>query len=164
MSIYQFRNPRLSDGLAVYQLIQASPPLDLNSAYAYHLICHDFAQSSLIAEREGTLVGFISGYRRPQAPQTLFIWQVAVAPSQRGQGLASQMLDQLIDQPQHQDLRALETTIGPSNNASNQLFTSLAMRRGAQVSKSQFLGLEDFGTDSHEEEILYHISPIHQLP
>lgn len=160
MKTYHFRKPQLNDGLAVHDLIAASPPLDCNTSYAYYLICHDFNQTSVIAEDQGEVVGFISGYRRPNAPEVLFIWQVVVDSKQRGQGLAGRMLDWLIDQ--NPDAQALETTIGPSNAASNRLFTSLAERRSAQVEKSTFLGEEQFGASGHEEEVLYHISPLHQ--
>lgn len=162
MKTYHFRSPQLNDGLAVHELIAASPPLDCNTSYAYYLICHDFSETSVVAEEDGKIVGFVSGYRKPKSPEVLFIWQVVVDAGQRGQGLASKMLDWLLAQPQTQDARALQTTIGPSNAASNRLFASLAERRGAGIEKSVFLGEEQFGASGHEEEVLYHISPLHQ--
>ena len=75
------------DGAALHDLIAACPPLDLNSRYAYLLLCHHHAQTSVVAELDGVLVGAITAYIPPIQPDTLFVWQVAVAPASRGNSL-----------------------------------------------------------------------------
>src|SRR5690606_38843738 len=74
----RLRMPRAEDGPRVSQLIASSPPLDVNSAYCNLLQCTDFSETCVLAERDGALLGWISAYRPPNAPELLFVWQVAV--------------------------------------------------------------------------------------
>jgi len=91
--------PTLNDGYAVHRLIKSCPPLDVNSAYCNFLQSGHFARTSILAKAGDQCVGFISGYVKPEDANTLFIWQVAVNDSARGKGLASQMLDSLLQRP-----------------------------------------------------------------
>ena len=148
------------DGPALHALVAACPPLDLNSHYAYMLLCEHHAQTSVVAYADDILVGAITGYVLPEQPDTLFVWQVAVAESARGQGLARQMLAHLLEHcitPRR--LRWLETTISPSNAASHQLFTNFALRHDAGCSIATLFSAEAFGESGHEEERLYKIGP-----
>jgi L-2,4-diaminobutyric acid acetyltransferase len=144
----------------LHDLVVASPPLDLNSRYAYLLLCEHHAQTSVIAECEGVVVGAITAYVPPAQPDTLFIWQVAVAPQARGRKLATDMLQHLL---QHciapRQLRWLEATISPGNYASRRLFTQFARRHGAGYITSRLFSPDDFGESGHEEERLYKIGP-----
>src|SRR5690606_15860277 len=69
----RLRRPRAADGAALFDLIAACPPLDLNSRYCNLLHCTHFADTSVAAERDGVLVGFISGYLPPRRSDTLFV-------------------------------------------------------------------------------------------
>src|SRR5690554_4318868 len=111
---FSLRIPQATDGHALNQLVERCPPLDTNSVYCNLLQCTDFSATSIAADNpEGELVGFISGYRPPSRPDTLFIWQVAVDDRMRGQGLASSMLLELIRRTADAGVRWLETTISP---------------------------------------------------
>ena len=67
----------------------ATETLDVNSTYAYLLMATDFAETSIVVVGvDGAVCGFITGYRPPRRPDTLFVWQVAVAPDAQGRGLA----------------------------------------------------------------------------
>src|SRR5690606_23753072 len=92
------RRPIPEDGAAVHALIASSPPLDVNSTYAYLLLCHHFRETCVVAELNGRLVGFISGYIPPTQPDTFFVWQVAVHSQVRGSGLGTSMLRYLLQQ------------------------------------------------------------------
>lgn len=82
--------PTLDDGQRLWALARISG-LDLNSPYAYVLWCRDFAATSLVArDRTGTIRGFVTGYVRPEAPDTYFLWQIAVDPAYRGRRLAAE--------------------------------------------------------------------------
>lgn len=154
------RRPRRNDGAALHDLVAACPPLDLNSRYAYLLLCEHHAATSVIAEVDGKLVGAITAYIPPSQPDTLFVWQVAVASQQRGQGLGTRMLSHLLrDCIKQRNLRWMETTISPSNEASHKLFTSFALHQGAGCSIATLFAAEDFGASGHEEERLYKIGP-----
>jgi L-2,4-diaminobutyric acid acetyltransferase len=154
------RQPQRHDGAALHDLVAACPPLDLNSCYAYLLQCEHHAATSVVAEADGKVVGAITAYIPPNQPDTLFVWQVAVAPQQRGQGLGALMLRHLLENCIVQrGLHWMETTISPSNTASHKLFTSFALRLGAGCSIATLFAADDFGASGHEEERLYKIGP-----
>jgi len=154
-----FREPAKTDGAAIFQLIRACPPLDLNSPYAYLLLCAHHAGTCVVAESRDGIAGFISAYRLPEAPDTVFVWQVAVAPAARGQGLALQMLTQLLSRPALAGCCWLETTVTPSNRNSRRVFDRLATQLGASVTEDEFFTPEDFQDQHHEPEMLIRIGP-----
>ncbi|GHF02590.1 L-2,4-diaminobutyric acid acetyltransferase [Amycolatopsis deserti] len=155
-------NPTKADGAALWRIARDSQKLDLNSPYAYLLWCRDFADTSVVARVDGDAVGFVIAYRRPTAPDTALVWQVAVDASQRGQGLAGALLDNLFTRLVADGVRHLETTITPDNKASIRLFTSFAQRWGAQLECTELFGSDDFPDDGtrHEREDLYRIGPL----
>ena len=155
------REPLAKDGLALHELIRASPPLDLNSSYCYYLLVHHFAKTCVLAEAGGVIIGCITAYLRPDQPGTLFVWQVAVAAEQRGQGLASRMLDALFARPACRSVTYVETTVSASNHASRRTFEKFAARHHASLEDHPFLDASHFGTDTqHEAEGLLRIGPI----
>lgn len=162
-STFLFREPGTADGASLHQLIQACPPLDLNSPYAYLLLCAHHARSCVVAESGNGLAGFVSAYRLPEAPDTVFVWQVAVAPAARGQDLARRMLEHLLQRPALADCRWLETTVTPSNKPSRRVFAGLAERHGLRREEREFFSSEHFGHQGHEPEMLIRMGPLHQL-
>lgn len=165
-SNFSFRKPVSTDGAGVFSLIERCKPLDVNSMYCNLLQCSHFADTSILAERNGEIAGFISGYRLPDQPDTLFVWQVAVAASARGQGLASQMLLQLLKR-HAKSVHHLHTTITPDNAASWNTFRRLAASLDAPLNDSDMFTREEHFNGEHETEKLVHIGPFdlatHQL-
>ncbi|NEO10453.1 MULTISPECIES: diaminobutyrate acetyltransferase [unclassified Moorena] len=159
-SIITYRHPRLEDGLEVYHLIKKCPPLDVNSQYYYYLICSDFKNTCVVAEYEQKIIGFISGYLKPENSKCLFIWQVAVAEKARGRKVATNMLKWLTKQPNFSDIQSLETTISPANKLSQNLFMGFAEENKANCQTNSFLDVYHFDTESHAPEILYKIFPL----
>jgi L-2,4-diaminobutyric acid acetyltransferase len=155
-----YRKPTLADAAAIHALIDQCKPLDLNSRYAYMLLCTHFAGTCAVAERDGALVGFVSGYRKPGDDSVLFIWQVAVSPQGRGQGVAAGLLEEILQRPPRAAVRYLEATISPSNRASWALFESFARKHGARCATETHFREEDFGGQEHEEEQLLRIGPL----
>ncbi|WP_020669882.1 diaminobutyrate acetyltransferase [Amycolatopsis nigrescens] len=155
-------SPAKADGAELWRIARDSKKLDLNSPYAYLLWCHDFADTSVVAKVDGQAVGFVIGYRRPSAPDTAVVWQVAVDSSQRGKGLAGALLDALFTRLVRRDVRYLETTITPDNKASIGLFSSFAERWGAALERFDLFAPGDFPDDGeqHEPEDLYRIGPL----
>jgi len=144
----------------VWRLVRDSRGLDLNSPYAYLLLCSDFAATSLLAEGEEGVVGFVGAYRPPPRPHAIFVWQIVTADPARGSGLASQMLDALLARPACRGVRFLEATVTPSNTASWALFRGLARRRGAPLTQEPAFGTELFPNPDHEEEVRVRIGPL----
>lgn len=159
-SSVRLRTPVLHDGAALYGLVASCPPLDLNSRYAYLLLCKHHAQTCVIAELQGALIGAVTAYVRDEEPGTLFIWQVAVSPTMRGQRLATRMLEHLLSRcVEPRRLRWMEATIAPSNLASNRLFMQFCKQHRPPYTTSPFFSSDDFGGNGHEEECLYRIGP-----
>lgn len=154
------RRPCAEDGIVVHELISRCPPLDQNSIYCNLIQCTHFAETCVLAEKAGALVGFVSAYRKPEQLQVLFVWQIAVDPSCRGQGLAGRMLDELLARPDLQNIRYLETTVTPANKASAALFRKLAQKCAAPLTHSKLFTRSQHFAGRHDDETLFRIGPI----
>ncbi|MGS0756553.1 hypothetical protein ACVBEH_19100 [Roseateles sp. GG27B] len=64
----KFRELQRRDGAALHRLIAACPPLDLNSIYAYLLLCLHHSQTSVVAEIDGQIVGTVTATYRRNSP------------------------------------------------------------------------------------------------
>jgi L-2,4-diaminobutyric acid acetyltransferase len=117
----------------------------------------------VVAEHDGDVVGFVSAYRPPSDPRTLFVWQVVIDGSMRGQGLAGSLLDAVLERDACAGVRFIETTIGPDNTASLKLFSALAQRLGVPIRKADVFVGELLGDGEHEDEVLYQIGPIESV-
>ncbi|NEC88191.1 diaminobutyrate acetyltransferase [Streptomyces sp. SID12501] len=173
----QIDRPAIADGAALWRIARDSKVLDLNSSYSYLLWCRDFAATSAVArDPDGCPVGFVTGYVRPDRPDTLLIWQVAVDADHQGRGLAAALLDGLTRRVgAEQGLTTVETTIAPGNTASERLFTSFAERHGATVEREVLFDTGQFPNNpnspnnphdshgSHDPEVLYRIGPLSEL-
>lgn len=145
-------------------MVAETEVLDLNSTYAYLLLATDFADTSIVAEIDGALQGLITGYRPPQRPDVLFVWQVAVAPAAQGNGLAAEMLDHLVRRVRaDQRGRALtvEATVAPDNAPSRAFFGAFARRHGVPLTEHAHFTAEQLDPDlSHADEPLLRIGPL----
>ncbi|MDT9599096.1 diaminobutyrate acetyltransferase [Sphingosinicella rhizophila] len=155
-----FRAPVPEDGPAVSRLIADSPPLDTNSAYCNLLQCTHFPETCVVAECEGRIVGWISGYRPPAMPDQIFVWQVAVDASARGLGLGGRMLDILLARPATSGAKVLTTTITEDNDASWSLFAGLARRLGATLTKAPLFERQAHFAGAHATEWQAMIGPL----
>ncbi|OZI73985.1 diaminobutyrate acetyltransferase [Bordetella genomosp. 12] len=154
------RAPRLIDGSAIHRLVADCPPLDLNSLYAYLLLCEHHSATCVLAESAGgSIDGFISAYQPPTRPDVLFVWQVAVHERARGQKLARAMLNALLRRDALSQVRHLETTVGPDNHASRRTFAGLAAELGAHISEQPYFDRQTFGGADHDDEMLLKIGP-----
>ncbi|MFC2967897.1 diaminobutyrate acetyltransferase [Acidimangrovimonas pyrenivorans] len=127
------RKPAAEDGAAIWKLVQACKPLDENSVYCNLIQCDHFRDTCVLAEEDGKVVGWISAYILPYDPQTVFVWQVAVAEEARGTGLGGKMLKHLLGRKELKDVTRLQTTITESNKASWALFKRFAQREGGEL-------------------------------
>lgn len=157
---FQLRGPVASDGPAVTRLIASCPPLDPNSAYCNLLQCTHFAGTCIIAERGGEIGGWVSGYRPPSEPESLFIWQVAVAPEARGRRLAGHMIEALLKRPSAAGVTHLITTVTNDNHASWALFEGLARRWNTALTKSALFQRDTHFAGAHATEWLARIGPL----
>lgn len=151
--------PTADLGAAVHKLISECPPLDTNSMYCNLLQSSHFAETAVAAVLDNEVVGFISGYRIPQRPETLFVWQVAVGEKARGQGLAGRMLKAILARVPNRDIKRIETTITPDNKASWALFESLARKLDTEISSSIMFDRHQHFADQHDTEMLVKVGP-----
>ncbi len=148
----RLRKPLASDGAAVHALVAACPPLDPNSLYCNLLQCTHFAETSALAEIGGQAAGFVSGYRPPTQPDSLFIWQVAVSAAARGQGLGKRLMLDILGRAGNRDLRYLRTTITGDNAASWAMFQSLARQLGASTERHVLFDADRHFAGQHDSE------------
>ena len=155
-----FRAPEVEDGSEVWRLIQDINALDDNSMYCNLLQCSHFSETCGLAEMDGEIVGWESGYRPPSDPDTLFVWQVAVHPKARGQGVAKRLILWVLGQQQNRDVRFLHSTITASNKASWALFTSIAAAYDADMDRDAHFEEELHFDGEAKTEHLVQIGPI----
>ncbi|MGH3661383.1 MAG: diaminobutyrate acetyltransferase [Micromonosporaceae bacterium] len=165
-----FESPNPSDGADLWRLARDSKTLDLNSPYTYLLCASHFADTSVVARVDGRTAGFVFGYLRPDSPDTVFVWQVAVDDAYRGRRLGVGMLQALADRLQPLGCRYLECSVTPDNTASTALFGAFARSRKAPMVNDRVLFTAAMfppaesnptapDTNSHQEEVLFRIGP-----
>ena len=156
----EIRRPIATDGHHINQLIKSIPELDDNSTYCNLLQCSHFSDTSAIAVTDEEVLGFISGYAKPEQPDTLFVWQVAVGDTARGQGLASKLLKDILKRARTAPFRYIETTITEDNAASWGLFKSIARTFDAPLERSLMFDRIQHFCDEHDSELLARIGPL----
>jgi len=157
-SKFKIRNLLLKDIKEVYRLLTANRPyVGLNSRYTYFLLAKDFANTCVVAEHQGKIIGFSSGYLSPAKEDTFFSWEAVVHKDYRGNSLQKQML---LRQIWLTSAKYFEGTVNPSNKASKRTFLGLAHLLGTKCEESIIFSEDDFENDGHEAEILYRVGPI----
>lgn len=154
------RPPTVNDAADIHALVSAAAELDLNSQYCYLLLCTHFHDTCVVAARGGAIIGFAGAYLPPPKPDTLFIWQIVTRDSARKMGVARAMMDSLLKRPGVPGTVFIETTITPSNTASDAFFTKLAGDYRAGCEKTVYFTESLFQGGGHEAEIRYRIGPI----
>ena len=161
MSDPTLRHPTPDDGLAVWKLVRDSGVLDRNSVYAYCATFRSFSATCVVASGGDGLAGFVTGWRLPAQPEVLFVWQVGVAVSHRGQGLATTMLRYLLDAPGGRTATFIQTTVTPDNAPSRALFHGLARKLKTACEVQTGFTSDQLGP-GHAPEELFVIGPIHR--
>jgi L-2,4-diaminobutyric acid acetyltransferase len=120
------RRPRCADAERIAVLARSLPREEHEAAYLYLLLSEHFATTSVLAEMEGYVVGFATGYRKPTCHDTLFVWQVGTAPPVQGKGIGTAMLLELLGYPENEDVRFVEVAAAPNDRAMRRLFARMA--------------------------------------
>ncbi len=155
---FKIRNVVLDDIKEVYNLLTANRPyVGLNSRYTYFLLAKDFSDTCVVAEFEGKIVAFSSGYISPTKNDTFFSWEAVVHRDYRGNQLQKRMLLQQITTT---GAKYFEGTVNPSNEASKRNFRELANFLETDCEETLLFSEEDFENDGHEAEILCRVGPI----
>ncbi len=131
--------------------------MGLNSRYTYFLLARDFSKTCVVAEHDGKIVAFSSGYLPPDRPDTFFNWEVVVDKAYRGHNLQKRMF---LEQILRTGAKFFEGSINPSNKVSQKNFYELAQLLKTNCQEHILFTEEDFENDGHEREILCTIGPI----
>lgn len=122
------------------------------------LLFRHFAETCLIAEHDGRLLGFVTAFEPPSESGVLFVWQIAVDRKARGRGIGTALLRQLLELPAGRAATRLEATVSPGNEPSKRLFEALARERGtACETAGAGFPAELFPEPGHEAEPLLRI-------
>lgn len=157
-NLVHFRKPKKKDAYQIYNLVKNSPPLELNTYYAYLLFTTHFRDTSIVMlNKDDRVLGFIAGYRIPCKINTLFIWQICTDKTVQGRGLAKKMVNSIINREENKDIEFIEATVTPSNIDSNIFFKRLASFFKSEFSCMDYFKKEDFLPFDHEKEIIYRI-------
>jgi L-2,4-diaminobutyric acid acetyltransferase len=157
--LVSFRSPGAQDAAPLRRLLREVGELEPNSCYAYLLLCTHFADTCLVAQRDGQLLAFVLAYRPPSQPESLFVWQIGVAPGARGAGLAQRLLASLLEQPACRTATNLLATVAPDNAASLALFRGFARAHGATCHVGMGFAAALFD-EQHSDEQLLRIGPL----
>lgn len=155
---FSMRQPELADGPAMWNLVREST-LDDNSPYLYLMLARYYGETCAVAERGDTLGGFLTAFVPPEQPDTLFVWQVGVSPQARGHGLATRLILSILQREACEEVRYVEATVTPSNEASLALFRGLADKLGTRCRESECFPQHLFPVNGHEAEWLLRIGP-----
>ncbi|MFF7386985.1 diaminobutyrate acetyltransferase [Streptomyces scabiei] len=154
-----FREPRPEDGFAVWELVKNTPGLDTNSPYSYVLWFRDYADCSLLATVNGEIVGFLTGYRRPDEPDTYFVWQTAVSPRHGVPFLGVRLFEAAAERQRERGARHVEATVSADNKAILMVLKQYARKRSAEVAERVLFPAAWLG-EGHHDEVLHRIGPL----
>ncbi|MGP4080322.1 diaminobutyrate acetyltransferase [Pseudalkalibacillus sp. R45] len=153
-----FSKPALEDGKSMWQIVNDTS-LDQNSSYKYIMMSEFFSETCVVAKINDQTVGFVTAFIPPEQPEVVFVWQIGVDPNERGKGIASKMLTELINRPICNDVRYLEATVTPSNQASRSLFEGFARHQDTECEITERFADDLFPSDDHESELNFRIGP-----
>ncbi|MFF2554208.1 GNAT family N-acetyltransferase [Nocardia sp. NPDC058058] len=82
------------------------------------LFLEHFARTSLIAEQDGELAGFLIGFPSPDNPIEAYIHFAGIHPDHRGTGLARQLYDRFVTTAKAAGRQSIRAITSPNNDAS----------------------------------------------
>ncbi|WP_292505047.1 diaminobutyrate acetyltransferase [Mesorhizobium sp.] len=155
-----FRKPTYNHAADVWALIALCPQLARNSLYCELLLCTHFADTCTVAELAGEVVGWLSAYRLPSEPSTLFVWQIAVHPAVRNTGVGKGLIISAFNRPCCKSVTHIKATVAPTNKASNSLFATLARDLGAPIRQALWFDRDADFKGQYESEYMLTVGPI----
>jgi RimJ/RimL family protein N-acetyltransferase len=87
------------------------------------LYVHEFGETSVLAERDGRILGYLLGFVGPDA--TGYVHAVAVRREARGEGLARRMYERFQAHAEHRDAVRLKAITAPENSGSRAFHEAL---------------------------------------
>ncbi|MER9732467.1 diaminobutyrate acetyltransferase [Mesorhizobium sp. M0217] len=128
-----FRRPTEIHAADVWDLIALCPQLDRNSLYCELLLCSDFADTFVLAQRARKVVGCLAAYRRPSHPSTLVVWQIAVHPKVRNTGLGKGLIVSALNRRSGDGVTHINVTVTLQQYSLRIAFAAVARDQGAPI-------------------------------
>jgi ribosomal protein S18 acetylase RimI-like enzyme len=97
------------------------------------LFLDHFAGSSLVAEDDGDLVGFLVGFMSPGEPAEAYIHFAGVHPGYRGTGLARRLYEQFLTAARADGRRVVRAITSPANDGSIRFHRAMGFTAGGPV-------------------------------
>ena len=155
-----YRTPSLEDAAEIWKMVDEAAALDANSGYAYFMIARNVPATSVVAEVDGEVAGMVTAYPLPSDPTRVFVWQVNVRDRFQGLGIARGMLEEILTREDCANVRYIETTVAPDNEASEALFRRIARDFLCGIEESEVYKDELFPDAEHQIERVFVIGPI----
>jgi L-2,4-diaminobutyric acid acetyltransferase len=155
-----YRLPRPDDAPAVWKMVDESEELDNNSPYYYALWFRDFAATSMVATVDDEVVGFVTGYLRPDEPDTYMVWQEAAKSRHGIPMLGVKLFERAADQAVARGAKYIEATVSAENKAIIMVLKKYAKRHSAQIDTRVLFPASSFPGGDHHDEVLYRIGPV----
>ena len=119
-----------------------------------------FGGTSAVAYSGNDLVGWVSAFLLPSDQTTLFVWQIAVRETARGQGVGRRLIADVLGRPASSNVRWVAATITADNEASWGLFRGLARSLGAELERDDGFDKDRHFAGRHASELAVKIGPI----
>lgn len=113
-----------------------------------------FRETSVLAELDGQLLGWISAYILPYDPQTLFIWTVEVVEADRDVGISALMLGYLMRQEACAGVTRVQTVISCDEDRPWELFRRFARWQHSRMNVQPYFTQALTPHKRHENENL----------
>jgi ribosomal protein S18 acetylase RimI-like enzyme len=97
------------------------------------LFLDHFSGSSLVAEDDGDLVGFLVGFMSPGPPAEAYIHFAGVHPGYRGTGLARRLYEQFLAAARADGRRVVRAITSPANDGSIRFHRAMGFTVGGPV-------------------------------
>jgi L-2,4-diaminobutyric acid acetyltransferase len=152
------RNIEPSDADILQTFVSKCPPLDPHTLFTYWVLAryqptYGFAAQDL----NGEVIGLLTAIASSNNDETVYVWQIGVAPAVRGNGLAQDLLHELNMAALQNRRRLLEVSIDSHNQESYRLFHAFARAQSAALEVVDVLELHDEHYSLTDSEFLYQI-------
>ena len=137
------RNCREADVDEIRKFVKCSKPLDLHTAFTYWTLFKYFGDTCFVLEKEGRIIGFISGLLSSSQHGILYLWQIGIDPDDRGNRYAEILLKRMVEAARAKDCNGLQVTIAPENRSSYRLFSRFALEQGLAMDKTGAVDIMD---------------------
>lgn len=97
------------------------------------LFLDHFHRTSLIAEAEADLAGFLVGFLSPSLPDTAYIHAVGVSPARRGAGLARRLYEAFFELARNDGRTVVRALTSPQNTGSIAFHQALGFTATAPI-------------------------------